>query len=183
PNSAPLHSLAGLHPNPKWNEMGFVGPDEGLYRDYVEQLIASGLNHYPGIVRAYIDKQAVLPGAILPPLRFLFIFTGFIWHSIFHTDALVSLRNIASLFSILTLVLASVAGWRMRGRLASVALAALVAFAPTQLHMSQHALVDGFFSFWVLLTLWLLWENLQLPRHWGWLAGYTVSLALLVLTK
>src|SRR6202022_3295890 len=43
--------------------------------------------------------------------------------------------------------------------------------------------IDGFFSFWALLTLWMLWENLRSPRQWGWLAGYTVSLALLVLTK
>src|SRR6185295_9261571 len=30
---------------------------------------------------------------------------------------------------------------------------------------------------------WLLWENLQTPRKWRWLAGYTISLALLVLIK
>jgi hypothetical protein len=183
PNSAPLNSLAALHPNPKWYEMGLIGPDEGLYSDYVEQLSASGLARYPNVVRAYIEKQAVLPGAILPPLRFLFVFTGFIWHSIFHVDALASLRSSASLFSILTLVLTAVLGWRMRGPLWSIGLVALVAFAPTQLHMSQHALVDGFFAFWALLTLWLLWENLQSPRHWGWLAGYTISLALVGLTK
>ena len=71
----------------------------------------------------------------------------------------------------------------MRGLGWSLALTSLVAFAPTQIHMSQHALVDGFFTFWALLTLWMLWENLQAPRNWRWLAGYAVSLALLVLTK
>ena len=40
-----------------------------------------------------------------------------------------------------------------------------MAFAPTQIHMSQHALVDGFFAFWALLCLWLLWENLQTPKR------------------
>jgi len=49
--------------------------------------------------------------------------------------------------------------------------------------MSQHALVDGFFTFWAILILWMLWENLHSARNWAWLAGYTVSLALLVLTK
>jgi hypothetical protein len=29
----------------------------------------------------------------------------------------------------------------------------------------------------------MLWENLQAPRKWGWLAGYAISLGLLVLTK
>ena len=71
----------------------------------------------------------------------------------------------------------------MRGPVWSVALTSLVAFAPTQLHMSQHALVDGFFTFWALLVLWLFWENLKAPRNWRWLVGYIVALGLLVLTK
>src|SRR5215472_10002089 len=65
----------------------------------------------------------------------------------------------------------------------AIAIGALMAFAPTQLHMSQHALVDGFFTFWASLALWLFWENLQAPRDWRWLVGYIVALALLVLTK
>ena len=181
--SVPLRPLAILHPNPKWSEMGFVGPDEGLYRDYLEQLIEKGIGRYPEIVRAYIDNQQNLPGAILPPLRFLYILAGYTWHLLFNADALASLRSVASFFSILTLGLAAVLGWRMRGPVWSVALTSLVAFAPTQLHMSQHGLVDGFFAFWALLTVWLLWENLQSARHWSWLAGYGSSLALLVLTK
>src|SRR5207237_1288796 len=44
-------------------------------------------------------------------------------------------------------------------------------------------LVDGFFTFWATLVLWLFWENLQAPRDWRWLVGYIVALALLVLTK
>ena len=55
--------------------------------------------------------------------------------------------------------------------------------APTQIHMSQHALVDGFFTFWATLVLWLFWENLEAPRDWRWLACYIVALALLVITK
>jgi 4-amino-4-deoxy-L-arabinose transferase-like glycosyltransferase len=102
---------------------------------------------------------------------------------VFGTEELAALRNVASFFSILTLGVATIFAWRVRAGPWAVALAALVAFAPTQVHMSQHALADGFFSFWALLTLWLLWENLQHPRQWGWLAAFTVSLALLVLTK
>ena len=55
--------------------------------------------------------------------------------------------------------------------------------APTQIHMSQHALVDGFFTFWAVLCLWLLWENLRAPRRAWWLIGYSLGLMLLVLTK
>ena len=58
-----------------------------------------------------------------------------------------------------------------------------MAFAPTQLHMSQHALVDGFFTFWATLVLWSLWENLRAPQDWRWLLLYTVALTATILTK
>ena len=60
---------------------------------------------------------------------------------------------------------------------------ALMAFAPTQIHMSQHALIDGVFAFWATMSLGLLWENLQRPNRWPWLAAYAGSLAVMVLTK
>ncbi len=163
--------------------MRLLGVDEELYRSYVAEVSKKGLTHYPDIVLAYIEKQVDLPGSILPPVRFLYIFAGYLWHSLFHTEELRALKNVASFCSIMTLAVAAALAWRMRGPVWSVALTALVATAPTQIHMSQHALVDGFFTFWTLLTLWMLWENLQAPRHWGWLVGYTISLALLVLTK
>jgi 4-amino-4-deoxy-L-arabinose transferase-like glycosyltransferase len=179
----PLHSLSRLHPIPKWHQMGFMGFDEELYREYVDELSSKGIRHYPDIVLGYIEKQVKLPGSILPPVRFLYIFTGYLWHSLFGADALDSLRNVASCFGILTLAAAAMFAWRVLPGALAVALTALVAFAPTQIHMSQHALVDGFFTFWALLALWMFWENLQAPKKWGWLAGYTAALALLVLTK
>jgi len=177
---ASLHSLAFLHPQPAFNKIGF---DEGLYREYVNALGKEGLGGYPDIVQGYIDVQKDLPGSILPPLRFLYIFTAYAWHSIFGTEALEALYQVAAFFSILTLVLATGFVWRVRGSTWAIAIAALMAVAPTQLHMSQHALVDGFFTFWALLVLWLFWENLQAPRDWRWLVGYIAALALLVLTK
>ena len=60
---------------------------------------------------------------------------------------------------------------------------ALMAFSPLQIHMAQHALADGFFEFFVLLTLWALWENLRQPGRVGWLVTYTAGLALMVTTK
>src|SRR6478672_1951766 len=182
-DNAPLHSIAVLHPNSKWHEMHLVGVDEELYRGYVEQVSEKGLTHYPDIILGYIEKQLKLPGSILPPVRFLYILAGYLWHSIFGTEALSALKGVASLASILTLAMAAAMTWRMRGPVWSLAVMALVAFAPTQLHMSQHALVDGFFTFWGLLTLWLLWENLRAPRDWRWLIPYTLALALMVTTK
>src|SRR3989440_5020800 len=177
---ATLQSLAPLHPQPAFNRIGF---DEGLYREYVNALSKDGLGSYPDIVEGYIDVQKKLPGSILPPLRFLYIFTAYTWHSLFGSEALDALHQVAALFSMLTLALATLFVWRIRGPIWAIAIAALMTVAPTQLHMSQHALVDGFFIFWALLALWLFWENLQAPRDWRWLVGYIIALALLVLTK
>lgn len=178
--SAPLHFLAPLHPQPGWTKLGF---DEGLYREYVNAVSKDGLGSYPDIVQGYIDVQKKLPGSILPPLRFLYIFTAYLWHSVFGSEALAALHQVAAFFSVLTLALSTFFVWRMRGPIWAIAIAALMAVAPTQLHMSQHALVDGFFTFWALLVLWLFWENLQASRNWRWLVGYIVALALIVLTK
>lgn len=49
--------------------------------------------------------------------------------------------------------------------------------------MAQHALVDGFFAFWALLVIWLLWENLQKPGCPFLLAAYALGMALMVTTK
>lgn len=182
-NGGPLHALSGLHPNPRWYELGWRGIDEGLYSNYVDQLGRVGLGRYPDIVGSYVWKQRQLPGSILPPTRFLYIFTAHLWQQVTHYQALECLRNVASFFSMLTLGMAALMVWRMRGPNCAVAVAALTAFAPTQIHMSQHALVDGFFTFWALLTIWLLWQNLRAPRSWTWLAAYTIAFALLVLTK
>src|SRR5947208_3472371 len=177
---ASLHFVAVLHPQPAFNEIGF---DEGLYREYVNASSKGGLGSYPDIVEGYIDIQKKLPGSILPPLRFLYIFTAYAWHSIFGSEALEALYQVAAFFSMLTLLLATLFVWRIRGPTWAIAIGALMAVAPTQIHMSQHALVDGFFTFWALLVLWLFSENLQTPRDWRWLVGYIAALALLVLTK
>src|SRR5438477_3896657 len=178
--SAALHPIASLHPQPAFNEIGF---DEGLYREYVNALSKDGLGSYPDIVQGYIDVQKKLPGSILPPLRFLYIFTAYLWHSIFGAEALDALYQVAAFFSMLTLALATAFAGRLRGPTWAVAIGALMAVAPTQIHMSQHALVDGFFTFWALLSLWLLWENLRRPHHWRLLVSFVIALMLLVLTK
>ena len=179
-NAAPLGFLSPLHPNPGFSGIGF---DESLYRGYVNSVIRDGLREYPAIVDHYIEVQKTLVGSILPPMRFLYIFSAYLWHQIFGSEALAALHDVASFFSILALLLAAVFAWRLKGPAAALGVAALVAFAPTQIHMSQHALVDGFFAFWALFTLWMLWENLRAPRDWRWLLPYTFGLSLMVVTK
>lgn len=176
----PLHSLRALHPSPGFTQIGF---DEHLYDQYVATLIKRGISSYPDMVDDYIAIQTKLPGAILPPVRFLYIFSAYLWHSLFGGDPLTALNQVAALFSVLTLGLTAIFARRLGGPAAGLGVAALMAVAPTQLHMSQHALIDGFFAFWALLCVWLLWENLRKPRSSILLIGYGLSLAALVLTK
>ncbi len=178
--SNPLHSIAALHPQPAFTQ---TGVDEVLYRRYVNALVKNGITSYPDLVEAYNAEQNELPYAILPPVRFLYIFSGYVWHSLIDDESLEALRSVAAFFSVLTLGLAVIFAWRLRGSTWALGIGALMAFAPTQIHMSQHALIDGVFTFWALLCLWLLWENLRAPRDWCWLVAYGVALALLVITK
>jgi len=176
----PLRMLSAGRGEPAFTGIGF---DESLYRQYVRSLIQYGLNSYPDIAENYVETQTRLTRAILPPTRFLYIFSAYIWHEVTGAEALASLKDISSLFSILLLILATGLAWRLGGWRIALGVAALMACAPTQIHMSQHALIDGFFAFWATACLWLLWENLQHPDKIARLLLYTLSLALLVLTK
>ena len=176
----PLHAVEFLHPKPKMESVGF---DEGLYAEYVHKLATLGLSAYPLIVQDYVERQERLQRSILSPLRFLYTYSGYLWHLSFGGDPLFALKSVASLFSVLTLFISIAFVWRLRGKAWALAIGALMCVAPTQIHMSQHALVDGFFTFWALICLWFFWENLQAPRNWRWLVAYIVVLALLVLTK
>ncbi|HEY6205973.1 MAG TPA: phospholipid carrier-dependent glycosyltransferase [Chthoniobacterales bacterium] len=172
--------LRVVHLNSTMKGLGF---DENLYRAYVNVLIARGITSYPDLAEEYVTVQDRLTSAILPPTRFLYIFTAYLWHQIFGADALSSLKAVSSLFSMLLLIAATVFAWRVAGPRVAISVAALMCCAPAQIHMSQHALIDGFFAFWATLSLWLLWENLQHPNNWRWLTAYTLALALMVVTK
>jgi 4-amino-4-deoxy-L-arabinose transferase-like glycosyltransferase len=177
---APLHGLAAIHPEPGFKGIGF---DEGLYRGYVDDLVRYGFSSYPDLAERYVVVQTRLPSAILPPTRFLYVFLAYLWHEVFGSDAIGSLHNVSSLFSVLLLFLGTGFAWRLGGSRVALWVAALMSCAPTQIHMSQHALIDGFFAFWVTAALWLLWENLRRPNASLLLGLYAISLALLVLTK
>jgi hypothetical protein len=180
PEGGPLRLAAALHPMPGFQGVGF---DENLYRGYVDNLIRHGVTAYPDFAQHYIEVQTQLPSAILPPTRFLYVASGYLWHLLFGSESLAALHNVSSVYSMLLLALATTCAWRMGGVRVATFVAALMAFSPTQIHMSQHALIDGVFAFYATLCLWLLWENLRQPNNWRWLVAYGVSLALLVLAK
>jgi len=169
-----------VHPSGTFGHLGF---DEGLYRSYVDLLTREGLTGYSRVVQSYILKQRELAYSILPPLRFLFIFCSRLWQLGFGGQALDALHRVARLFSVLTLLVSFLFAFRLGGKACALAVAALVACAPTQIQMAQYAFVDGFFTFWALLTLWLLWECLQKPDDKGLLGLYALSFACMVMTK
>src|SRR5436305_1691818 len=140
-----------------------IGYDEGLYRDYVNQLIHGGLSQYPDFAESYLERQRQLPAAILPPTRFLYIFSAYLWHEITGAEALAALHHVSCLFSALLLIAAGTFAARLNGAWFALGVLALMACAPTQIHMARHALIDGFFAFWATLCLWFLWENLRWP--------------------
>ena len=179
-----LVSIVGIflrvYPSAGFTGIGF---DEGLYRGYVTDLINHGVTSYPDFAEHYVETQQKLPSVILPPTRFLYIFSAYLWHQVTGADALLSLHRVSCLFSVLLLFAAGAFAWRMAGPLCALGVFALMSCAPTQIHMAQHALIDGFFAFWATLCLWLLWENLKRPNDPLRLCLFGVSLALMVLTK
>jgi 4-amino-4-deoxy-L-arabinose transferase-like glycosyltransferase len=160
-----------------------LGYDEGLYRGYVTDLINHGITSYPDFAEHYVEQQQKLPAVILPPTRFLYIFSAYLWHEVTGADALLSLHRISCLFSILLLFAAAGFAWRLAGPGWALAVFALMSCAPTQIHMAQHALIDGFFAFWATICLWLLWENLKRANDPLRLTLFAVGLALMVVTK
>lgn len=160
-----------------------IGFDEKFYRHYVKELNGYGLAGYPKIVSDYIGHQRQLGYSVLPPMRFLFIFVSHIWSKVAGAEALDSLNCVACLFTILTLFVSYFFIRKMAGKWTALGVLALMCCAPTQIHMSQHPLVDGFFTFWAMLSLWLLWENLSRPDRIGWLLAFALALTGMVITK
>jgi 4-amino-4-deoxy-L-arabinose transferase-like glycosyltransferase len=160
-----------------------LGVDEAFYRLNVVTLAQRGLGSYPTLMRDYVAQQPTFPYAVIPPTRVTFIAAGYLWHRTFQQDALVSLRSIACLGSILTLVVGTIFVARAAGLSAALGVAALMSFAPLQIQLAQRAYIDGLFTFWAVLTLWLLWENLQTPKRIQWLLPYGLSLGLMMMTK
>src|SRR5438477_9054896 len=116
---ASLHFIDALHPQPAFKEIGF---DEGLYVEYVNKLDKLGLSAYPLIVKDYVERQERLQRSILSPLRFLYIFSGYLWHLSFGSDPLVALISVASLFSVLTLFISIAFVCRLKAKVWALAL-------------------------------------------------------------
>ena len=187
-----LGAFLRIYPTAGFTGVGF---DEHLYQRYVVLLNAKGLAAYPAFCDYFIQEQSKGGICELPPTRFLYIACGSVWSQLFgpggldrpgpvaNAAALSALKAVACLFAVLTLIPAALFARRLRGDGAMLGTLALMCFAPVQIHLGQHRMIDGFFAFWALMCLWLLWENLRAPNHAGWLTGLTACLACMVMTK
>ena len=161
----------------------YPGVDEMYYRRGVMFLVQNGFASYPDLVRNYAKVQPTLAVAVIPPTRVTLIAVGFFWHEMFHSAPIIALRAVACSASVLTLLIGALFLYRAAALSVAIAVSALLSCAPMQIQLAQRAYVDGVFAFTAILTLWLLWENLQQPSSPKWLVPYGASIALMVVTK
>lgn len=157
--------------------------DENLYITNVSILKAAGPLEYASLIETYVRAQSRMQMVMLPPTRCVYIMLGWAWDAMFHTGPRMALRQVAAMFSALSLLLTGWFAYRLGGVRIALVVSALMAVAPLELVMAHRELVDGVFAFWALLSLWLLWEVLQHPGKLGWLGAYAGSIAIMVLTK
>ncbi|MEK0450007.1 MAG: hypothetical protein RL088_2275 [Verrucomicrobiota bacterium] len=224
-------SILRIADSGSWRRVGF---DEMIYRRYVnmmdggkhtvgvfqrDQTLApyqitvqgTGMGAMPDLCGLFLDSQASdKTECELPPTRFLYIYTSWLWKRVQFGDAppltpaelqprtlpadrandpdhrdpaLASLHRVACMFTILLMIAGGLAAWRMAGPEVGLGVLALMAFSPMQLHFSQHALIDGFFAFWALMCVWTTWECMKNPASKAWLIAHGIFLALLPLAK
>jgi hypothetical protein len=161
----------------------FIGVDESHYRDAVISLTHDGLTGYPRLIGDYARVQPTLSVAVIPPTRITLIASAFLWHKVFGTGPLISLRAIACAATVLILLIGALFLYRAAGLPATVGTIALLSCAPMQIQLAQRAYVDGVFAFTAVVTLWLLWENMRRPFSAKWLISYGASIALMIVTK
>jgi hypothetical protein len=160
-----------------------LGTDEHGYMVFVKQIQAAGIWNYDAVVRVYVERQYQLSEAVVPATRVAFLVPAALCADLFHLRAFTAIHTVAATAGILLLLLSALLAYRLGGTLPMIGMTALVATAPLEIYLCQRAMIDGYFSFWAIAALWLAWENLQRPRHVGWLLSYMLSLTILVLTK
>ena len=160
-----------------------VGPDEQRYMVFLMHIQKAGVLNYKDVMRVYMDRQYKRPDALVPATRIGFLAPAYLCGELLKQNPFDALRTSGAIASVLLLGIAAVFAYRMGGAVPMVGTTILVATAPLQIQLAQHTFIDAYFSFWAIATFWLMWENLQNPRHWGWLSAYTFCLIVLVLTK
>ena len=160
-----------------------LGTDERDYMVFVKKVQSVGIWNYDAVVRVYVERQYKLKEAAVPATRIAFLVPATLCADLFGMHTFNALHAVAVAAGCLLLLLCALFAYRLGGTIPMLGMTAIIATAPLHIYLSQRALIDGYFAFWAVAALWLLWENLQHPRHLGWLAAYGICLTILVLTK
>lgn len=159
------------------------GFDEEVYLDYVEQLRSRGLAGFPEIVGTYIVEVQKAETVFLPPLRVGYILPAHGLARLFSLPVYEALRLVSAFASCLFALTGFLFVRRWFGPNKALAVLALLACAPLQIHLAQFAFIDAPAGLWAILTIGCLWESLQQPRHRGWLLAAATSFLGLCCTK
>jgi hypothetical protein len=159
------------------------GTDEYLYGGYVRFLDANSLTAYPDLIEHYLNDPRKSDDAVAPPTRIFYIASGTLVKVWTGLEAKRCLNIVSAACSILLLPLAFGFAVRAGGMRIGLVTLALLVFAPTQLFMARHALIDVTVSLWTAAALWALWECLQKPDEPRRLIALGLSVAILIITK
>lgn len=159
------------------------GFDEQVYVRYVGQLETLGWTGFPEIVRTYIVEVQQAEFVYLPPLRIGYLFPAWALEKLAGCPTYQALRLVSALASCAFALAGFLFARRWVTPKRALAVLALLACAPLQIHLGQYAFIDALAGLWAMLTVGCLWESLQQPRHAGWLAGTAASFFVLCCTK
>lgn len=166
--------------HPALAEPGF---DEQVYVRYVAQLDTAGWTAFPEIVRTYIREVQQAEFVYLPPLRAGYLLPAWTLEKLSGCSPYQALRLVSALASCAFALSGFLFARRWLTPNKALAVLALLACAPLQIHLGQYAFIDALAGLGAILTVGCLWESLHQPQHRGWLAGMAVSFFLLCTTK
>jgi 4-amino-4-deoxy-L-arabinose transferase-like glycosyltransferase len=167
-----------------WHPDGYQpGFDEQVYMTYVGQLDTDGLGGFSGMVRTYITEVQKAEFVYLPPFRLAYTVPAWLLFRTFHLEDYQALRLVSALASCACVLVGFFFARRWVSSKQALAVLALLACAPLQIHLGQFAFIDAVAGFWTVLVVGCTWESLQQPRHYGWLAGAAVSFFGLCMAK
>ncbi len=159
------------------------GFDEQVYVRYVEQIDASGWTGFPEIVRTYIAEVQQAEFVYLPPLRVGYLLPAWLLGKFAGCSPYQALRLVSALASCAFTLAGFLFACRWLTPKKALAVLALLACAPLQIHLGQYAFIDALAGLGAILTVGCLWESLQQPQHRSWLAATAISFFLLCCTK
>jgi hypothetical protein len=165
--------------NPEY-ELGF---DEKVYVAYVERLEERGVGAYPTLFRDYIEQVTKGDQVFLPPSRAGFLLPAWLIVKFTQWDTYEVLRKISAAASWFFVVAGFLFARRWVTPRMSLAVLALLACAPLQIHLAQYAFIDSMAELWALVTVASAWECLRQSGRMAWAVIAGLGALALLLTK